>query len=50
MSIGISEISGTPVKEDMATQRKLTLDWWSVIAALGAAALVRFNVLPHIPW
>jgi hypothetical protein len=28
----------------------LTLDWWSVIAALGAAALVRFNILPHIPW
>jgi hypothetical protein len=28
----------------------VTLDWWSVIAALGAAALVRFNILPHIPW
>jgi hypothetical protein len=35
---------------DMADQRKLTLDWWSVIAALAAAALVRFNILPHIPW
>jgi hypothetical protein len=30
--------------------RKLTLDWWAVIAALAAAALVRFNLLPRIPW
>jgi hypothetical protein len=29
---------------------RVTLDWWSVIAALSAAALVRFNILPHIPW
>jgi hypothetical protein len=28
----------------------VSLDWWSVIAALAAAALVRFNILPHIPW
>jgi hypothetical protein len=34
----------------MATQRKLSLDWWAVIAALAAAALVRFNILPRIPW
>jgi hypothetical protein len=34
----------------MTTQRKPTLDWWSVIAALAAAALVKFNILPHIPW
>jgi hypothetical protein len=29
---------------------KLSLDWWSVIAALGAAALIRLGVLPHVPW
>ena len=34
----------------MANQRKLTLDWWTVIAALAAAALIRFHILPHIPW
>jgi hypothetical protein len=34
----------------MANQPKLSLDWWSVIAALAAAALVRFNILPRIPW
>jgi len=34
----------------MTTLRKLTLDWWAVIAAITAAILVRFNVLPHIPW
>jgi hypothetical protein len=34
----------------MTTQPKLTLDWWAVIAAVAAAILVRFNILPHIPW
>jgi hypothetical protein len=29
---------------------KLSLDWWSVIAALGAAAIVKLGVLPHVPW
>ena len=29
---------------------KISLDWWSVIAALGAAALIRLGVLPHVPW
>jgi hypothetical protein len=30
--------------------RKLSMDWWSVIVALTAAALIRFGVLPHIGW
>jgi hypothetical protein len=30
--------------------RKLSLDWFAVLAALAAAALVRFNLLPHVPW
>jgi hypothetical protein len=29
---------------------RLSLDWWSVIAALGAAVLIRLGVLPHVPW
>jgi hypothetical protein len=29
---------------------KLSLDWWSVVLALLAAALVKAGVLPHIPW
>ncbi len=29
---------------------KLSLDMWAVLLALLAAALVRFGVLPHIPW
>jgi hypothetical protein len=28
----------------------LSLDWWSVIAALGAAAVVKLGFLPHVPW
>jgi hypothetical protein len=30
--------------------RKLSLDWWAVIAALGCAALIRLGALPRIPW
>jgi len=29
---------------------KLSVDWWSVITALGAAMLIKLGVLPHIPW
>jgi hypothetical protein len=29
---------------------KLSVDWWSVITALSAAALIKFGILPHIPW
>jgi hypothetical protein len=29
---------------------KISLDWWAVIAALGAAVLIKFGLLPHIPW
>jgi hypothetical protein len=28
----------------------MSLDWWSVVLALLAAALVKAGVLPHIPW
>ena len=30
--------------------KKLSVDWWSVIVALGLAALVWSGRLPHIPW
>jgi hypothetical protein len=29
---------------------RLSLDWWSVLLALFAAALVKTGILPHIPW
>lgn len=32
------------------TQRKLSLDWWSVIATLFATLLIKTGVVPHIPW
>ncbi len=28
--------------------KKLSLDWWSVLAALAAVVLVRLNVLPKV--
>jgi hypothetical protein len=32
------------------TGGNISLDWWSVILALFAAALVKTGVLPQIPW
>jgi hypothetical protein len=29
---------------------RLSLDWWSVVAALVAAAIIKSGVLPHVPW
>ena len=29
---------------------KLSVDWWSVVLALAAVALVRLGVMPHITW
>jgi hypothetical protein len=34
----------------MKQHKRLSLDWWSVIAALGAAVVVKLGILPHIPW
>jgi hypothetical protein len=28
----------------------LNMDWWSVLLALLAAALVKAGWLPHVPW
>jgi hypothetical protein len=30
--------------------KTLTVDWWSVLIALGAAVLIRLGWLPRIPW
>ena len=29
---------------------RFSLDTWAVILALLAAALIRFGLLPHVPW
>jgi hypothetical protein len=29
---------------------RLSLDWWAVIAAALAVALVKAGLTPHIPW
>jgi hypothetical protein len=29
---------------------KISLDWWAVIAALAAVALVRSGLVPNVPW
>ncbi len=36
----------------MSTQAKpkLSLDWWTVIAALAAVAVIKSGLLPAIPW
>jgi hypothetical protein len=34
----------------MDSRPKLSVDWWSVIIALSIAILVKFGILPHIPW
>ena len=36
--------------EQAVTRSRLSLDWWAVIVAVAVAALVRFDVLPAIPW
>lgn len=29
---------------------RLSLDWWAVITALAVVILIRFAVIPAIPW
>jgi hypothetical protein len=31
-------------------KRRISLDWWTVLAALAAALLVKVGLLPAIPW
>lgn len=37
-------------KAEAKAAPRISLDTWAVIIALLAAALVRFGVLPRIPW
>jgi hypothetical protein len=30
--------------------KALSVDWWSVILALAAVALIRMGAVPHISW
>jgi hypothetical protein len=30
--------------------KRISLDWWTVIAALAATAIVKAGILPDIPW
>ncbi len=30
--------------------KRVTLDWWAVIAALSAAALIKAGLLPAVGW
>jgi hypothetical protein len=32
------------------TRSRISLDWWAVIVAAAAAALIRLDILPAIPW
>jgi hypothetical protein len=34
----------------MKRTRSLSLDWIAVIAALGAALLVKLGLIPHVAW
>jgi hypothetical protein len=29
---------------------RISLDTWAVLLALAAAALIRFGLVPHVPW
>jgi hypothetical protein len=31
-------------------KRRISKDWWTVLAALAAALLVKVGILPAIPW
>jgi hypothetical protein len=37
-------------KVEAKTTPRLSLDTWAVIVALLAAALIRFGLLPRVPW
>jgi hypothetical protein len=37
-------------KVEAKTTSRLSLDTWAVIVALLAAALIRFGLLPRVPW
>jgi hypothetical protein len=42
-------MSGQPPSEATPTPR-FSLDTWAVLVALFAAALIRFGLIPRVPW
>jgi hypothetical protein len=30
--------------------KRISLDWWTVIAALAAAALIKVGLIPNVSW
>ena len=38
------------MNEMKPSAKGLSMDWWSVLIAIAAALLVKFNVLSKIPW
>ena len=37
-------------RDQAVTRSRVSLDWWAVIVAAAAAALIRLDLLPAIPW
>lgn len=31
-------------------KKRISLDWWTVLAAFAAALLVKVGILPAVPW
>jgi hypothetical protein len=43
-------MSRSQTKAETRAALRLSLDTWAVIMALLAAALIRFGLLPRVPW
>lgn len=43
-------MSNPKSQADARPAPKLSLDTWAVILALALAALIRFGVIPKVPW
>jgi len=43
-------MSNPNTEVSLRSAAKLSLDTWAVIVALVAAALIRFGIIPHVPW
>jgi hypothetical protein len=43
-------MSRSQTKAETRAASRLSLDTWAVIMALLAAALIRFGLLPRVPW
>jgi hypothetical protein len=43
-------MSSLQIKTEGKAASRLSLDTWAVIIALLSAALIRFGVLPRVPW